>query len=160
MSAASPQQIKDLFDLAFDQPPEEQERFLAAACAGDDRLFAEVQRLLLLHARSAHFLEAPPLIQDSSISSPAMHSDAALGRRIGAYQVIRELGRGGMGAVFLASRADQSFEKQVAIKLVSAGLQNNALMRRFRREQDLLHHGHVVPGVTEDQASLPPGHQR
>ena len=70
MPAASPQQIKDLFDTAFDLLPAEQERFLAEACAGDDFLFAEVQRLLLLHNDAPDFLESSYGLQNTAISWP------------------------------------------------------------------------------------------
>ncbi|MFN7930515.1 MAG: protein kinase [Blastocatellia bacterium] len=150
------QQIKTLFDVVFDLPPNERERTLAQACAGDERLFAEVQKLLLLHDHAPDFLEAPPL-NDFPHSSAAIASDAALGRRIGAYQVIRELGRGGMGAVFLAHRADQAFEKQVAIKLVWPGLGSEEIIQRFQQERQILarlEHKNIARlldgGVTED----------
>jgi WD40 repeat protein len=154
MSAEASQQIKELFDAAFDLAPEARERFLGEACAGNDGLLAEVQKLLLLHDEADEFLAAPPLVNDSS---PAIHADAALGRRIGAYQVIRELGRGGMGAVFLAHRADQTFEKQVAIKLVWPGLGSDEIIQRFQQERQILarlEHPNIARlldgGVTED----------
>ena len=157
MKSERSQQIKDFFDTSFDLAPAERERFLAEACAGDDRLFAEVQKLLLLHDDATEFLEVPPLINELPDSSPAMNSDAALGRRIGAYKVIRELGRGGMGAVFLAHRADQTFEKQVAIKLVWPGLGSEEIIQRFQQERQILarlEHPNIARlldgGVTED----------
>jgi non-specific serine/threonine protein kinase/serine/threonine-protein kinase len=60
------------------------------------------------------------------------------GRRLGAYQIAREIGRGGMGAVYLATRADDEFHKQVAIKIVAAPLGDDDLLRRFRRERQIL----------------------
>jgi WD40 repeat protein len=151
------QHIKDLFDAAFDLAPEAREGFLAESCDGDTALRAEVEKLLRLHDNADEFLEAPPLINDSYDSSPAIHADASLGRRIGAYQVIRELGRGGMGAVFLAHRADQTFEKQVAIKLVWPGLGSEEVLLRFQQERQILarlEHPNIARlldgGVTED----------
>jgi serine/threonine-protein kinase len=60
------------------------------------------------------------------------------GRRIGPYQVIRELGRGGMGEVLLAERADGQFEQQVALKVVRGGLNREDILRRFRHERTIL----------------------
>jgi serine/threonine protein kinase len=60
------------------------------------------------------------------------------GRRIGAYLILRELGRGGMGTVYLASRDDDVVRRQVAIKIVRAGLGETEVMRRFRQERDIL----------------------
>ena len=57
---------------------------------------------------------------------------------MGVYAVIRELGRGGMGAVYLAERADGEFEKQVAIKLLKRGTDTDEVLRRFRAEREIL----------------------
>ena len=61
-----------------------------------------------------------------------------IGRRIGAYRLVAEIGRGGMGAAYLAERADQAYQKQVAIKLIKRGLDIDALLRRFRHERQIL----------------------
>ncbi len=132
------QQIKDLFDQALDLAPADRVRFLDESCNGDAGLRAEVEKLLCLHDEANDFLEAPPLINNSFPSSPAIQADAVIDRRIGAYRVIRELGRGGMGAVFLAHRADQAFEKQVAIKLVWPGLGSDEIIQRFQQERQIL----------------------
>lgn len=157
MDASRSQQIKDLFDNALDVAHEERVRFLTEACAGDEQLFAEVQKLLLLYADANDFLETPPLVNELPNPSSAINSDAVIDRRIGAYQVIRELGRGGMGAVFLAHRADQTFEKQVAIKLVWPGLGSDEIIQRFQQERQILarlEHPNIARlldgGVTED----------
>ncbi|MDQ6624499.1 MAG: protein kinase, partial [Verrucomicrobiota bacterium] len=60
------------------------------------------------------------------------------GRRLGAYELMRELGRGGMGAVWLARRADQQFEKLVAIKLLKRGTDTEEILRRFQAERQIL----------------------
>jgi serine/threonine-protein kinase len=69
------------------------------------------------------------------------------GLRIGAYRVVRELGRGGMGAVYLAQRADEAFEKQVAIKVISPGTSSDQVLARFMRERRILarlEHPHIA----------------
>ncbi len=149
--------IKTLFEEVFELSSEERKRFLANACNGDVTLCAEIERLLYLHDSTPEFLQQPPLINELPDTSTAMNPDAALGRRIGAYQVIRELGRGGMGAVFLAHRADQTFEKQVAIKLVWPGLGSEEIIQRFQQERQILarlEHPNIARlldgGVTED----------
>jgi tetratricopeptide (TPR) repeat protein len=79
------------------------------------------------------------------------------GQRIGAYQIVRRIGAGGMAEVYLASRADQQFHKQVAIKLVLPGTDNQEIMQRFRLERETLaalDHPNIVKlmdgGTTED----------
>ncbi len=157
MSATTPQQIKDLFDAAFDLAPEERECFLVKQCNGDFRLFTEVRKLFAASDEATDFLESPRSNFYLPESSSAIHADAMLGRRIGAYQIISELGRGGMGTVFLAYRADQTFEKQVAIKFVWPGLGSQEILQRFQQERQILarlDHPNIARlidgGVTED----------
>ena len=61
-----------------------------------------------------------------------------IGHRLGAYRIVQEIGRGGMGTVFLAARADGQFEKQVAIKLLKRGTDTDEIVRRFRAERQIL----------------------
>ena len=79
------------------------------------------------------------------------------GRRIGPYRVVREIGRGGMGAVYLAARADEQFEQRVAIKLIKRGMDTDDIIRRFRNERQILanlRHPHIATlldgGITEE----------
>src|SRR5918998_1283734 len=83
--------------------------------------------------------------------------DPALGRRIGAYRIAREIGRGGMGAVYLAERADSEFRRRVAIKLIKRGMDTDFILRRFRNERQILatlDHPYIARlldgGTTED----------
>ncbi len=64
--------------------------------------------------------------------------DAERGLRIGPYQVLRKLGEGGMGTVYLAARADQEFKKHVAIKVIRKGMASEEIVSRFRRERQIL----------------------
>src|SRR5262249_49939343 len=61
-----------------------------------------------------------------------------IGERIGAYAIVKELGRGGMGAVYLAERADGQFEKYVAIKVLKRGTDTDEVLARFRDERQIL----------------------
>ena len=80
-----------------------------------------------------------------------------IGRRLGAYRIEREIGRGGMGAVYEAVRADNEFRKRVAIKLVKRGMDTDFILRRFRKERQILaalDHPHIAGlldgGTTDD----------
>lgn len=66
------------------------------------------------------------------------HGQSVVGRRIGPYKIIREIGHGGMGAVYLAVRVDDQFEKRAAIKLVKRGMDTDDILRRFRNERQIL----------------------
>jgi serine/threonine protein kinase/tetratricopeptide (TPR) repeat protein len=131
LSDARWQRVKQVFAGAIERGPGERPAFLEQACGGDVALRREVESLIAAHGQAASFLD-----------SPAVGSGAPevqwLGRRIGAYRVVGELGRGGMGAVFCAVRDDDAFSKEVALKLVRGGLDSELLVRRFHRERHIL----------------------
>jgi eukaryotic-like serine/threonine-protein kinase len=107
----------------------DRDAYLTAACAQDAALRAEVEQLLL-HADGAETLVQEGW--DKTLKDPL------LGARLGAYQIQSELGQGGMGAVYLAERADGAFRQRVAIKLVKRGMDTNFILRRFRQERQIL----------------------
>ncbi len=126
--------MRELFDRALALPEAEREHFLTAASGGDGRLLDEVRSLLKARDQAGTFLErtfsAPP---DLSDGIPPNHPG-----RIGAYRVIRELGRGGMGVVLLAVRDDGAFTKKVALKLIQDGIRDHEALGRFRAERQVL----------------------
>jgi non-specific serine/threonine protein kinase/serine/threonine-protein kinase len=102
-------------------------------CGNDEALAREVQSLL--------DQTTSPMEHYAASTSGAVREDAApipAGRRAGAYSIVRELGRGGMGAVYLAARADKEFHKEVAIKLLKRGTDTDEVLRRFRAEREIL----------------------
>jgi eukaryotic-like serine/threonine-protein kinase len=135
--AATRDRIESIFDEALDRPPDTRDAFVAEACAGDDHLLAEVQALLAAHERDGSPLDrgaagiAASLLDDHE----QRHGEA---RRIGPYRVVRELGRGGMGVVYLAERDDGQFRRRVAIKLLRGSPDADELHRRFRAERQIL----------------------
>ena len=139
-------QIEDLFQEAVDLPAEERPRFLRRKAAGDETLFEQVVALVEQYESAGDFIEAPaldasPLQQtDPYATTPGAADiiDPAIGRRIGAYRVVREIGRGGMGAVYLAERADGEFRQRVAVKLIKRGMDTDFILRRFRNERQIL----------------------
>jgi serine/threonine protein kinase/predicted Zn-dependent protease len=117
----------------------ERTALVQSRCANDATLLAEAESLV---REAAAFLKDPT----DSLEDCADHATALLwqdetpmtGRRIGAYLIVRELGRGGMGAVFLARRADGQFEKEVAIKILKRGTDTDEVLRRFADERHIL----------------------
>src|SRR5437660_2429216 len=106
---------------------------IRARCGSDAGLLSEVESLLEQTTGSLEsFAESATesLRQKMSILAP--------GLRVGAYAIVRELGRGGMGAVYLARRADGAFEKQVAVKVLKRGTDTDEVLRRFRSEREIL----------------------
>src|SRR5678816_4033924 len=84
-------------------------------------------------------------------------ANCMIGRRIGAYRLDEEIGRGGMGVVYRASRVDGEFDQTVAIKLIKRGMDTDLILKRFRRERQItaaLNHPNIAyffgGGSTED----------
>ena len=133
--------VKELFSEAVMLNPQERIPFLKKACATDENLRGEVLALLSAHDASGDFIQNPAVVDVgfmvNDVSDDTNHS-AVAGRQIGTYEIIRELGRGGMGAVYLASRADESFDKRVALKLIKRGMDSDAIIKRFVMERQIL----------------------
>ena len=134
------QQIKKVFNAALDRTPDEREAFLHQTCGDDLSLRQQVEDLLCSHQQAGDFIEEPAADYDSLLNDDAvtLQLDSMAGRRIGAYKLVREIGRGGMGAVYLAIRADNQFSQRAAIKLVKRGMDTDFILRRFRNERQIL----------------------
>ncbi|MGH9769682.1 MAG: protein kinase domain-containing protein, partial [Blastocatellia bacterium] len=134
-------QVKDIFNAALDRSVDERETFLDEACGGDLSLRHQVEHLINSHEQAGDFIEVPAAaFQDSLPPDDAvtMQFDSMAGRQVGVYKLIREIGRGGMGAVYLAVRADKEFRQRGAIKLVKRGMDTDFVIRRFRNERQIL----------------------
>jgi eukaryotic-like serine/threonine-protein kinase len=129
------QKVNDLFHAALEREPQQRVAFLATECSGDPELLNQVGRLVEAHGRSSGFIETPV---SAVIRSMVDEDEVALGAPFGPYKVVRELGRGGMGTVYLAERADTQFEKRVAIKVVKRGMDTDAVLAQFRHERQIL----------------------
>src|SRR5262249_17391243 len=109
-------QIEELFATLVEVPPSEQARELDRLCGADSDLKRELQSLLSHDAPGQKLIEVP-LALDGEDAETEM-----AGRRIGPYRLIRLIGQGGMGAVYLGVRDDDQYQKQVAIKLIKRGM--------------------------------------
>ena len=129
-------QIRNVFDHVVALPASERASYLDSACAGDSELRSEVESLLLSNNQAGTgFLNTPAV----DLTKPApIPTPSRVGRRIGAYNILEEIGQGGMGEVYRAGRADGHYEKQVAIKLVRGGYDSAAVLDRFRHERQIL----------------------
>ncbi|MFO1326211.1 MAG: protein kinase [Rubrivivax sp.] len=147
----TPQQLSRLsalLDDALDLDAAAREAWLQRLGADDAALAAQVRELLLRHATTgqASPLDASPV---QALMSDGDGTGGALGAgdRVGPYRLLRELGAGGMGEVWLAERADGAFQRQVALKLPTLGLRRSVLVQRFARERDILaalEHPHIA----------------
>jgi eukaryotic-like serine/threonine-protein kinase len=152
-----------VLDAALTREPTEWAALLDETCSGDPELRREVEALLARVNSAERFLESPPgtaaaaLLAEAEAHEPSYSARTRDGQRIGAYRVVRELGRGGMARVFLAERADGEFQQQVALKLLRPGLDSDLDRDRFRGERQILaslSHPNIARlfdgGVTED----------
>ncbi|MEM9557165.1 MAG: serine/threonine-protein kinase [Acidobacteriota bacterium] len=133
--------IEEVFAAAAELPAAERAAHLDAACGDDARLRARVAALLAAEtddadAVGAFAAAASPLAgRATDILDPR---DEPPPRRIGVYEIVRELGRGGSSSVYLAERADGTFRKDVALKLVRRGLDTHDILARLHQERQIL----------------------
>src|SRR5579883_1851449 len=129
-------QIEEIFQAALELAPAEVPCFLDEACGHDAELRREVESLLsydqpdstspvkrAVQGTVVSLLDEPPAVE---------------GQLLGPYRLLRPLGQGGMGTVYLATRADQAFSKYVAIKLIKRGMDSESVVQRFRHERQIL----------------------
>ncbi len=145
MDAAQWQLVSEVFRGALERDPKARAGYLRRTCAGDHALRAEVASLLEAHRDAGGFLEDP---RDQAVSrrTPAPAVPTA-GRRVGAYEIRRRIGCGGMGTVYAAVRADGVFDKQVAVKLLRRHPDSAEFVRRFETERQILarlEHPHIA----------------
>ena len=132
--------VEDLFHRALDVPEAERAAFLQTESGDDVELLAEVQSLIDSDtAASTAMSVAATAVKQALATFHAVETAAtAPGKVVGRYRLIEEIGRGGMGTVYLATRADAAYEKNVAIKLVRRGMDTDFILSRFRRERQIL----------------------
>ncbi|HEY7289745.1 MAG TPA: tetratricopeptide repeat protein [Vicinamibacterales bacterium] len=159
------ERVKAIAGEALSRPEGDRPAYVAAQCGDDEALRAEVDSLLESTVEAGPLFETPALGVTAAQFAESIGSagSASPGARVGPYRVLREIGRGGMGAVYLAERSDGEFEQRVAIKFVHWNLASAALpgrtdaIRRFRNERQVLaslSHPHIAAlydgGTTAD----------
>jgi len=141
-------EAKRIFAEALERSPQNRPEYLAEACGADSDLYSEVVSLLENHDQADAFFGAGAL---------ATTADPMVGKRVGLYQILRQIGLGGMGIVYLAERADDQFRKLVALKAVRPELFSDHALRRFQNERQtlaVLDHPNIIKlldgGTTEE----------
>jgi hypothetical protein len=114
-------QIENLFVQAVEYPESERQNFIDRACKGDDGLRRELKSLLACDNPDQRIITIRTQLNASSVSYDDAGADMA-GRRLGVYRLVRLIGHGGMGSVYLGVRDDDQYQKQVAIKLLKRGM--------------------------------------
>jgi WD40 repeat protein/serine/threonine protein kinase len=152
--------IDQILDELLDSSPSQRETILTNRCGADDGLRLEVEKLLAATERAADFMEVSAV--DSALRSLDLEATGSLiGRRVGKYRLLKLIGSGGMGKVFLASRTDKEFRKTVAVKLVNPFWNDDEMAHTFRRERQILaklEHPNIARlldgGTTKDKVSF------
>ena len=138
--------VGELFHEAVTIPPEERAAWAERACAGDGELLRELSSLLESDRQAregfVHDQVKAGLVgfyeHDARLRKP---------ERAGPYRLVREIGKGGMGTVYLGQRDDQEYHIDVAVKVVTPGMDTSFVLQRFRRERQILaslDHPHIA----------------
>ena len=130
-------EIKSVFDQVCAHGGADAAALLDRLCHGDAEMRREVMQLLDADRRAATFLESPAVVMSPEPSSPASELSSMVGRRLGPYRVVREIGRGGMGTVYVGHRDDSEFEQRVALKVVREA-RSECVLEWFRYERQIL----------------------
>jgi tRNA A-37 threonylcarbamoyl transferase component Bud32 len=134
--------MKRLYHEARGLETPARQAFLAEACGDDDALHDEIADLLADPPGDDgdSFLAPPAESVIGGLTGAGTREDPqrVIGTRIGRYEIVELIATGGMGDVYLARRADDAFEKRVAVKLLRQGLTTSSLRRRFRQERQAL----------------------
>ncbi|HST21710.1 MAG TPA: serine/threonine-protein kinase [Blastocatellia bacterium] len=148
--------VREILEAALEFAPDKRAGFLDEACSSDSSLRKEVETLISSHEEAGAFLQVAAVNEISKLFKDEVNQSLE-GRIVGPYKLIRKIGQGGMGAVYLASRADDEYKKRVAIKLVKRGMDSEEVLNRFRHERQILaslDHANIARlldgGTTED----------
>ena len=150
------QKVKGLFDALVELAPNERERFLDKSCGTDDGLRREIENLLDSFENAESFLEQPAVTEVASVIIKVEAKNLEAGRCFGHYEILRHIGAGGMGEVYLAQ--DKKLDRKVAVKILNESFaKHESNLRRFTQEAkaaSALNHPNILViheiGVSED----------
>ena len=147
------QRVKNAVADALEHPLAQRPAMLVESLGSEPELLREAESILK-HSGDETWLEHAADELSAEFSGPA---EPEIDQRVGDYRIVKEIGRGGMGAVYLAERADEQFKKQVAIKILKRGTDTDEVLRRFRYEREILaqlEHANIArlldAGTTDD----------
>ncbi|MGD0125810.1 MAG: protein kinase [Terriglobia bacterium] len=136
MSTIPWEQVRDIVDAVLDLPPEARVSYLNQSC-GEPAVRRYVESLIHSYEQAGSFLDESAAARQAQVLVEEQ-SGTWEGRRLGAYQVLEMVGEGGMGEVYRAVRADDQYQKQVAIKLVRGGFDSRFTLARLKAERQIL----------------------
>lgn len=128
--------VDELFHAALERKGSEREKFLRIECGDDEKLFEEIFSLIASFEDDENFMRQSAFAVGAKLI--VKENENLFGQRIGAHKIISELGRGGMGAVYLAVRDDDEYQQRVALKIIRENVSSPSSLERFRRERQIL----------------------
>ena len=128
--------IRNVYEQALLMSGADRDGYLQRECRDDDGIRIEVERLLKAHDNIPDWLHQPVL--GSAREFAPLNRPLLEGRNLSGYTLIREIGQGGMGTVYLAERSDEMFHRQAAVKLVLPQPGTSGIMARFQQEREIL----------------------
>ncbi|MBX7171638.1 MAG: protein kinase [Pyrinomonadaceae bacterium] len=126
--------VSEILNKVLEKPTEKRRTFLRKLCGNDKELYTEIESLLSVEGSTNDFLGKSPLASANILENLTSLKN----KTIGNYKIVREIGRGGMGSVYLATRNDDQFNKRVAIKILRRGMDSEDILKRFRMEERIL----------------------
>lgn len=145
------QRLKPILDEALPLTAGSRHKFLKEKC-DDEAMLREAELFLEFENTDVHKLDEGAL----AILTEDQTARSLIGKKVGRYEIVSELGVGGMGAVYLATRADGEFKQEVALKLIKSGVGSDSILRRFYSERQILasldhpNIAHLIDGGTTD----------
>jgi serine/threonine protein kinase len=135
--------VEQLCQAALERDEHEQAAFLASACGSDQELRREVESLLVHRDKAVTFMEGGAMDAAAQVlaadgEQTPLDSSRWAGRLVGSYRIVAKVASGGMGDVYRATRADGTFDKQVAIKLIQGARSTDYFLSRFQNERQIL----------------------
>jgi eukaryotic-like serine/threonine-protein kinase len=136
--------VEELYHSAMEQDEAQRAAFLESSCAGDEALRVEVESLLAYAKQTRRIIDKPALEVVAAAMAKDLRTqggnkpDKMIGARIAQYRIVEKLGEGGMGDVYRAVRADDAYDKHVALKLIRSGRDSSFFINRFRNERQIL----------------------
>jgi serine/threonine protein kinase len=132
------QRVKSLFAEALERDAAERDAFLKDACGTDAELRAEIDSLISAHDTTDDFIARPAAQRAFGFAAAEFEPKSWIGRRVGDYRLVEEVGRGGMSEVFKGVRDDDEYHKEVAVKVLRQGYDTKSLLKRFKVETQIL----------------------
>jgi len=136
--------MEELYHAAMEREEDQRAAFLRRSCAGDQDLCGEVESLIAYARQSAGIIDQPAIemvaaaMAEDIKARDANKTDKMIGARIAQYRIVGKLGDGGMGDVYRAVRADDAYNKHVALKLIRSDRDSSFFINRFRNERQIL----------------------